>query len=68
MLLNLFGYDKVEPKLNHRNKDYGLFAAAYATSIAFGKDPNEKIFYQEKLRTHLVDSLQKDVLSFICCK
>ena len=70
VLLNLFGHDKAEPKLKllksqkqSGSKDCGLFAVAYATSIAFGKDPTKKILYQDKMRTHLVDCLQKGHMS-----
>ena len=70
VLLNLFGHDKAEPKLKllksqkqSGSKDCRLFAVAYATSIAFGKDPTKKILYQDKMRTHLVDCLQKGHMS-----
>ena len=46
VLLNLCGHDKAESKLKllksqeqPGSKDCGLFAVAYATSIAFGEDP-----------------------------
>ena len=40
-------------------KDCGVFAIAFATSLAFGKNPEELQFDQEKLRSHLIYCLEQ---------
>ena len=39
------------------NTDYGLFAIAYATELAFGHDPANFIFDQSQMRDHLFKCL-----------
>ena len=40
--------------------DCGLFALAFATSLAFGDDPCLTVYDSSKLRQHLVNCLVKD--------
>ena len=51
-------------------KDCGLFALAYATHLATGKDPKKLLhikFDQEKLRFHLISCFeQKKIIEFPC--
>ena len=37
--------------------DCGVFAIAFATSIALGKDPSKNIYTQSLMRKHLADCL-----------
>jgi len=45
------------------NKDCGVFAIAYCTSLAFGKDPCKQKFVQEKMRYHLSTCLKNNRLT-----
>ena len=42
--------------------DCGLFAIAYALSLASGEDPTHIKFKQEEMRQHLIDCLQADTM------
>lgn len=42
--------------------DCGLFAVAYATDICFGKDPKKSKFNQARMKFHLKDCLEREVM------
>jgi len=39
-------------------QDCGVFAAAYCTTVAFGKDPCALVYDQKRLRHHLLKCLE----------
>ena len=43
--------------------DYGVFAIAFATALAFGNDPTKKRFDIKKMRRHLRDCLKVERMS-----
>jgi hypothetical protein len=43
--------------------DCGVFAIAFATSLAFGEDPRELVYSSDTLRPFLIDCFRKNVLS-----
>jgi len=45
------------------SKDCGKFTIAYCTSLAFGKDPCNQKFLQEKMRYHLLTRLKNNRLT-----
>ena len=58
-------------------KDYGLFAIAYATEIAYGNDPVVVSYLQSEMRKHLISCFQQGELkpfprarktARICCR
>ena len=44
-------------------KDYGVFAIAFATSLAFGVDVNAATFDREKMRLHLARCFTENKLT-----
>ena len=59
---NLFHFDtgKLTITVAHCQKqkggaDYGLFAIAFTTAIAFGMDPSRLQLKQESMRAHLIN-------------
>ena len=60
--------DALSIKVAHSQKqrgstDYGLFAIAFATAIAFGLSPSKIKLRQETMRAHLVHRFDKKCLS-----
>ena len=45
------------------DRDCGVFAIAFCTSLAFGKDPAKQKFIQERARSHLVTCFKNNKLS-----
>ena len=45
------------------DRDCGVFAIAFCTSLAFGKDPAKQKFIQERARPHLVTCFKNNKLS-----
>ena len=75
VIMNSFQWNSTEVALKfaccHKQKggaDCGLFAIAFATAIAFGKQPGKLKFIQEELRGHLVTCLNKGGMSLFPCK
>lgn len=61
VILNLFNIDSDRIKLNviseqkqEGSRDCGVFAIAFATAIAYRKDPSHLIFNQVEMRKHLL--------------
>ena len=50
-------------QVQHGYNDCGVFAVAFATALCSGKDPSEINFVQHKLRTHLMNCLQRGSLT-----
>jgi len=75
VLINVFQWDSTEVVVKfarcQKQKggiDCGLFSIAFATAIAFGKQPGKLKFVQEELRSHLVTCLNKGEMSLFPCK
>ena len=75
VIMNSFQWNSTEVALKfarcHKQKggaDCGLFAIAFATAIAFGKQPGKLKFIQEELRGHSVTCLNKGGMSLFPCK
>ena len=48
-------------------KDCGLFAIAFATSIAFGQNPARRKFRQQSMRAHLINCFENNkIIPFPC--
>ena len=45
------------------SRDCGLYAVAYATDLAYGNDPSSYRYKQEKLRSHFIDCIKKEILT-----
>lgn len=58
---DILGKDAIISKANVTQQlggaDCGLFAIAFALSLAGGRDPTKMVFDQRKLRSHLVTCL-----------
>ena len=50
--------NKVPVQQQHGSVDCGLFAIANSVALCFGHEPNKLIFWQDKLRSHLVSCLE----------
>ena len=48
--------------------DCGLFAIAFATTLAYGKQASRMRFVQEELRAHFVNCLNKGIMALFPCK
>jgi hypothetical protein len=66
IIADLIKTEKEEIQINMLNvqmqvgsADCGLFALAFTTAIVHGHDPTELYFDQWKMRSHLIDSLEK---------
>ena len=75
VIVNLFQWNSTEVVVKFARcqkqkggADCGLFAIAFATAIAFGKQPGKIKFVQEELRSHLVTCLNKGEMSLFPCK
>ena len=63
-ICNLFQFSSSRPTIRliktqkqKGSKDCGVFAIAFATTIAFGHNPTKQVFRQELMRAHLVHCL-----------
>ena len=57
----------IRPQKQMGIKDCGLFAVAFATSIAFGFWPAKQRFQQQSMRAHLVSCFEnKKMIPFPC--
>lgn len=45
------------------SNDCGIFSIAYATTIAYGEDPQKYVYDQEKMRRHLYICFTKGILT-----
>ena len=48
--------------------DCGLFSIAYAVALVHGKNPGKQKFNQDKMRSHLVDCFQKQIMAPFPCQ
>ena len=72
---NLFQWDstKVSVTFSRCQKqiggvDCGLFAIAFATALAYGKQASKMRFVQEELRAHFVNCINKGAMSLFPCE
>ena len=63
IIYNLFRYGPKQPTIRTQKQegsiDYGVFAVAMATAIAFGRNPTKQVFQQKLMRAHFVNCLNK---------
>ena len=71
----LFVQDDVSPRIKMSqcrkqkgSKDCGIYAIAFATAIAFDRNPSRQNFKQEEMRAHLVNCFNKNHISVFPCK
>ena len=53
----------VNPQRQKEDKDCGLFAIAYATTITFDQNAAKNRFNQESIHTHLAACLQQNTMT-----
>ena len=57
-----FKFTSVDMQVQEGNIDCGLFAIAVATDLAYGNDPANVIFEQNKMRNHVLENLESGSL------
>ena len=50
------------------SSDCGLYAIALATALCEGKDPCTQLFYQDCMRSHLIECLEMDKMTLFLAK
>ncbi len=45
------------------NNDCGLYAIAYATDLAHGRDPSRVVYSQDEMRKHLIECLESEEIT-----
>ena len=65
ILSNLFGCSTIKVINSQKQKsvkDYGHFAIAFATALAFEEDPSKIKFCQESMQAHLINCFEQEKL------
>ena len=57
-----FKFTSVDMQVQEGNIDCGLFAIAVATDFAYGNDPANVIFEQNRMRNHVLENLESGSL------